>query len=192
MKDIKGTRYEQLLTIIDLVKPKTIIEIGTYDGHNAIRMIDQARKHKADITYIGYDLFEDMNESIDKEEFNVKPHVDAAVVAERLKNACPGTVITLIKGNTRETLKNPIRADLVFVDGGHSRETIANDYAAVKNSSVVVLDDFYLPDNSGAIPDTSKFGANFLVWELANAFVLPMEDAVAGGGVVAMAMLVNR
>ena len=192
MKEIKGTRYEQLLKIIDLIRPKTIIEIGTFDGDNAIRMIQRAREYTADVTYIGYDLFEAATTETDKEEFNVKEHHSVEVVGQKLKDACPGVIITLIRGNTRETLKNKIRADLVFVDGGHSIETIVNDYEAVRQSSVIILDDFYMPDPSGAISDTSRYGCNQLVSGITNGIILPVKDKVSGGGMVAMALVVNK
>lgn len=186
------SRYDQLLTLIDLVKPKNIIEIGTWSGDNAIRMIQAACKHREDVTYIGYDLFELGNPEIDKEEFNVKPRFTGEDVKKKLMEACPGVIITLVMGNTRDTLKNPIRSDLVFIDGGHSVETIANDYRAVRNSSFIVFDDYYIPDAAGGICDTRLYGCNTLVGELDNCAILPEKDPVVGGGFVQMALVVNK
>ena len=67
-------------------------------------------------------------------------------VGDTIREACPTAAITLVRGNTRETLK-PISADFVYIDGGHSIETIQGDYDALKSSPVIVFDDFYIPDN---------------------------------------------
>ena len=69
-------------------------------------------------------------------------------------------------------------ADFVFLDGGHSIGTIALDYAAVKNSKVVVLDDYY---TDGV--DISKYGCNSLVDTSSLPHeILPPKDPVKGGG----------
>ena len=187
-----GNRYDQLLTLIDLITPKTIIEVGTWNGENAIRMINAARKHTHDVTYIGYDLFELATAETDKEEFNVKPHNKIKDVQRKLEENCAGAVITLIGGNTRESLRNKIRGDLVFVDGGHSLETIKNDYEAVSDSSVIVLDDYYSPDSAGSISDTALYGCNALISTMDHAIILPKKDKVSGGGLVQFAMVLNK
>ena len=128
------TRYQTLLQLIDVFKPQTICEIGTWNGDNAIRMIKQAQQYNTHIDYFGFDLFEEATDATDKEEFNVKPHNRIDDIEAKIRENCPNAYIELIKGNTRETLKE-ITVDFVFLDGGHSVETIAGDYEAVKHSN---------------------------------------------------------
>lgn len=184
-------RYDQLLSVIDLIKPKTIVEVGTQAGHSAVKMIRQAMKYRKSIQYVGYDLFEDATKETDAEELNIKPHHTVEQVEGYIKQNCPGAEVHLIKGNTRQTLK-PITADLCFIDGGHSIETIANDYDKCKGSVVVVLDDYYVPDKSGAVPDIALYGCNQLVGDLPNALILPVTDPVRTGGSVQMVLVLGE
>lgn len=175
------SRYNQLLELIDEHKPKSILEIGVWNGANAIRMIKRAHRYNTDVTYVGYDLFEDANDATDEAEFNVKGHNGVRAVAAYIK-AETGIAVNLIKGNTNETLAHGVCADFVFIDGGHSVATIDSDYERVKNSKVIVLDDYYTSDGVSC-PDTSKYGCNKLLSRLTISFdILPAKDPVKGGG----------
>lgn len=178
-------RYQHLLQLIDLFHPKTIVEIGTWNGENAIRMIKQAQQHNEKVTYYGFDLFEDATAETDTAELNVKPHHSVADVLARIQSQCPDAEVVLTKGNTRETLK-PMRADFAFIDGGHSVDTIAMDHKALKACPVIVHDDFYTPDESGQSPDTMKYGCNAVINGLyldhKPTVPLPSRDPVKGGG----------
>ena len=170
-------RYDAIYSLIDVFKPKIIAEIGTWNGHNAVRMIQAAQKHHSDIAYIGYDLFEDATDETDALEFNVKPH--NTIDAVRATIEATGARVILHKGNTRQTLKDhPPIADFMFLDGGHSVETIASDYHYSKHIPVIVFDDFY----DGREIDLNLVGCNKLVSSLSGCVVLPDADPVKGGG----------
>ena len=173
-------RYQHLLQLIDLFQPKTIVEVGTWSGDNAIRMIRQAQQHNEKVTYYGFDLFEDATPETDTAELNVKPHHTHADVLAHIQSQCPGAEVILTKGNTNDTL-NPMRADFVFIDGGHSIETIRHDHEMLKESAVIVHDDFYTPDENGGIPDIDKYGCNG-AGNLGKFVLLPSRDPVKGGG----------
>lgn len=183
-------RYDQLLSAVDLFKPKTIVEIGTWNGHNAARMIKQAQKYRKKIIYIGYDLFEDASGTTDQDELNVKPHYNVHEIEGYIRKECPDAEIQLIKGNTRDTLTH-VAPDICFIDGGHSVETIEGDYERCKHSKVVILDDFYIKDKDGLCPDTDIYGCNSLVSKLSNAIILPLGGQVTGGGLTMMAMVLG-
>lgn len=182
------SRYDQILAAIDLFRPETIIETGTWNGQNAIRMLHVARQYHAKPIYIGYDLFEDATAETDQREFNVKPHPSLEGTKAKIQGKCPFSVIELIKGNTRNTLISSA-ADFVFIDGGHSIETIRHDYEALKKSKVVIFDDYYTPDETGAMPDITKVGCNEVVRNL-NHIVLPSKDRVEGGGFTHLVMVI--
>lgn len=183
-------RYIQLLNAIELFKPQSIVEIGTWSGENAIRMIKQAQRHHKKIYYVGYDLFEEATDQTDADELNVKKHYSVAEVEGKIKSACPDANIHLIKGNTRETLKS-VAADFVFLDGGHSLQTIGSDHERVSGSYVIVHDDYYTHDEDGNIPDISLYGCNSLVDSLGNGWVLPIKDRVRLGGYTQMVLMVG-
>lgn len=170
------TRYDVLLQLIDKYKPQSIIEIGVWNGANAIRMIKQAQQHHKEISYTGYDLFEDATTETDHKEFNVKGHNNVKAVAAFIRSET-GVNPSLVKGDTNLTLQ-PVTADFVFLDGGHSVETIGHDYNAVKDSKIVVLDDYYTGDI-----DITKYGCNHLVDSLQREHeILNHKDPVKGGG----------
>lgn len=137
------SRYSYINAEINICKPQIIMEIGTFMGHRAESMISTAMKHKKDVAYYGFDLFDDFKEF--EKEFCYKGVANVEKVKRKLskfKN------INLIKGNTKETLKNfNINPDFVFLDGGHSLETIENDwnnvYRLMKKNTVVIFDDYY-------------------------------------------------
>lgn len=180
------SRYEQLTLLIDLIKPKSFIEIGTWNGNRAISMCETALKYHTYVSYVGFDLFDEANEETDKAELNVKPHYSVEDVSRNIESN-PKIDARLIKGNTNKTLpyvakNNPemLKADFVFIDGGHSIETIDNDYKYLADNEIIVLDDYYEPEREG-------FGCNWID----RIYVLPQADPVVDGGLVKMALKVK-
>lgn len=183
------SRYQHLIQLIDAFRPKSIIEIGTWNGNNGIRMTRAARVWNPHCTYLGYDLFESASEQTDSEELNVKAHPRYDVVLGQMKQHL-GDGIELRKGNTRQIL-SPSQADFVFIDGGHSIETINHDFNMLKHSGLIILDDYYAPDHEGKCPDITKFGCNKLLEEIPH-YLLPTKDLVQGGGFVQLAVVIGR
>lgn len=189
---MRVSRYNQLLQLIDLFQPKSIVETGVWNGQNAIRMINQASKF-GDVSYTGYDLFEDGTPELDAKEFNVKHHNNkTAVLATILHNVQPQTNVHLIKGDTKKTLNRQPCFDFAFIDGGHSIETIAHDFSELRGSDIIVLDDYYTPDEHGNGPDISKYGCNeLLASNCLNYVLLPIKDPVMGGGFTQFVLVVG-
>lgn len=163
-------RYDQLLFEIDSVKPKNILEIGTNDGLNAVRMYERASRHRTDVEYFGFDLFEEMSRSTFLHEFALKVPSKELVSAYMRKHGVKRQ--SLFSGNTLESLRvNAPRLpkmDIAFIDGGHSLETVGKDWenvqALLHPQSVVYFDDY---PNWGIGPvvdgiDRAKWDVNIL------------------------------
>lgn len=140
-------RYGWLRRTIDDVKPNRIMEIGVAAGNSAEPMIKDALKYHDTVHYHGYDLFEDLTTELFEEEKSKWPSSEKAVY-ERLTKLTPH--VSLIKGNTRETLALPYSGGpvpFIFVDGGHSKETIASDWQHLQRyigpDTVIIFDDYY-------------------------------------------------
>lgn len=170
-------RYEQLLRAVLDLQPRSILEIGTWDGGRALQML----KLSPGAEYHGFDLFETADAKTDEEEKNVKPHHSLDAVKARLG----AYKAHLYRGNTRETLRDfNVPVDFVWIDGGHSVETIRQDWDNVRRcllpGAAVFFDDYY----SGGI-DVERYGCNRVV-ESWSHVVLPMKDPVVPSGFVQM------
>lgn len=189
-------RYKQLLQLIDLFHPASIIETGVWNGQNALRMIYQALQHQKHVTYTGYDLFEDATPELDAKEFNVKPHNTLEAVRNEILHVLgelsERVTLNLVKGDTNETLPYDATADFVFIDGGHSIKTIENDYLRLSDSRIVVLDDYYTDG-----PNTAQYGCNDIFKyinespDYGAAHLLPAKDPVKGGGFTQFALVLS-
>ena len=188
-------RYEQLRELVGQLKPRSICEVGTWNGDRAIDLCEEALKHQKAVLYIGIDLFEDITPEISKAELNVKPAFSLAQVKARLdafRMDNPGFTYALKKGNSRDVLPamkdGAEKLDFVFIDGGHSIETIRSDFDALRSAKVVALDDYYSEDDAGRKPDITRFGCNAVVAGI-NHTLLGRGDPVTGGGLVRLAVV---
>ena len=68
----RSPRYDCIVDVIDGCKPSTILEIGTHVGLTAGIMIKAAMKHKNDVFYYGFDLFDLLTEEMAIEEHHGK------------------------------------------------------------------------------------------------------------------------
>jgi uncharacterized Rossmann fold enzyme len=175
------SRYDQLVKLIELNKPKTIVEVGVHHGKRAERMTREALKHNDTVHYTGYDLFDDASRETDIKEKNGKGAPDLVAVQQkldRIKMDFPGFTWELIKGDTRETLHGKtITVDFAFIDGGHTVETIRGDYEALQSSRLIAFDDYY----TGGDIDTKQFGCNEVIKARTHT-ILPWADWVRGNG----------
>ena len=162
-----GTRYVNLYKEIERLAATTgvlfYMEVGVFDGTRALNLakhLNEVAKNTCPMLYDGFDLFEDADPARDAHEIlKTKPAPACAEVYRKLWDSGEFNDVTLVRGNTRETLTryarepHPDRMDLVFIDGGHSLETIESDWAAVQKillPGAVVLFDDYLEDRTDA------------------------------------------
>jgi hypothetical protein len=180
-------RYTQIPKLIELFKPSSIIEIGTWSGWRAIQMSLDAFQHQRHVSYTGYDVFNTGTKELDQLEKNVKPHFSQESIELLLKFLQfiePNFKFQLISGDTNQTLK-PTSVDFAFIDGGHAVETIKNDFDNLRNSRIILLDDYY-----DASIDTSLYGCNRVIEDLPH-YVLPVADPVMGGGTTQFVVIAN-
>lgn len=143
-------RYRYLFKTIRRLRPATIMEIGTWRGARAVQMIDEAQKFRpaSEITYYGFDLFEEMTEAQLAKEVSKRPPTQTEVESRLLAT---GVASRLYKGDTTRVLPRVLaelpQMDFVFIDGGHSIETIRSDWenveALMHERTVVIFDDYW-------------------------------------------------
>lgn len=146
----RGKHYKPIFDWLSTHHCYNIMEIGTFDGYNAIGMIKTSKAPEAEIRYFGFDLFETQTPDTAIQEFsgNYQPP-ELAIVNKRLESETDAA-ITLFKGNTNETLPAAAtlpQMDIIYVDGGHSIETIKNDWEHVQklmhDKAIVFFDDYF-------------------------------------------------
>jgi len=186
-------RFNQVYSWCEAHKPKVILEIGTWNGHNAARMMNECGKDYK-VKYIGFDLWEDIDEL---EDFNVlESNAKSRATEEEVRKYLKSYDIELIKGNTRETLPKFIKdkkpfVDLCIIDGGHSQGTIKSDFLLVLNimkpNGIVILDDYYY---GCQIP---KMGAQTVMCNIQVPYtVLPLADKAHDGSIIKLVQVSMR
>ncbi len=164
-------RYRQILRVVERLRPRSILEVGVFQGRRGVEMIEAATLSRPveEIEYFGFDLFDKMTSDVMRDELSKWPNPIGEVTA-RLE--ATGASIELHAGFTQETLPAFLatnlerRIDFIFLDGGHAVETIRSDWSYLHQfmhpKTVVVFDDYYLD-----CPHlTNKFGCNSVVESL--------------------------
>jgi hypothetical protein len=173
-------RYDQMLALIDEIKPTSIIEVGVHRGMRANQLCTQATRYGG-VEYLGFDVFDTMDAEFQEAALNGKGMPSMDVAAGRLKRI-DWLKFSFVVGDTRETLHSkPRMADFAFIDGDHRVDAIRGDYEALKSCTVVVFDDYYVGDDK---PDLALYGANAVVDALPTELVeiLPVGDKCKHGG----------
>jgi len=192
----RPSRYSQLQTLIALVKPETVVEVGTNRGDSAVAMCLEALKHRSKVHYAGFDVFGTKDEDFHRRACNGKGAFSKEIVRERLESIgaqFSSFTFELIEGETSSTLHGrSMRADFVFIDGDHRGEVINRDYAAVAKSGVIVFDDFYDASSTQGQELSRQFGCNELVARLKDVTILPLADTFPSTGPIRMAVMMRR
>jgi predicted O-methyltransferase YrrM len=164
-------RKNYILKYIRKNKPKTILEIGVFNGVFARRMLLNATNSINEIvSYTGVDLFEDLSIEIYKKEISLWASNQDSVHnnLSKIKN----TKINLLKGYSRDVLpllEGKIKFDLILIDGGHSYETVKTDFYFARNlvssNGAIFFDDYV--NKQGVIND--GYGVNKFVDDINRA-----------------------
>ena len=156
-----NNRYQYLLLGLCFLKPRSIIEIGLAQGVRAYQMIQFAKKYNSNVKYTGYDVFDTKNEQWHRLVGNGKKVASKAEIKKQLSKVTSN--IELIEGMTSDTLwtkKN--KADFVWLDGDHRLESIRKDYEALKESKVIVFDDYYTNEEHDGF-HINEYGCNKII-----------------------------
>lgn len=143
-------RYINLLIAIFKYRPKTILEIGVFNGVRSKQLIECAKIFNRKIIFYGFDLFDIMigDKNLKKYEASKFPLTKKNIKQKLLKINDKNF---LFQGFSKTTLKKFLRKkkkiDFIFIDGGHSVDTIRSDWKYVKqmmdDKSIVIFDDYY-------------------------------------------------
>jgi predicted O-methyltransferase YrrM len=169
---MKPALLQHFYKIFDIYLPQNICEIGTHNGQSAFQFVDYLWPKVHRLHYTGYDLFEDADAELTKVEHNGKgpgSYQSAFRGLEKRKVKYGKRFdFELIRGNTKQTLTEPKVFDFVYIDGGHSYDTVIHDYSMVKDSTVIVFDDYQIKEVSVAVEEIkNNLSSNCEIVELA-------------------------
>ena len=151
---MKSLLIENFYKIFDIFSPQRICEIGTHDAKSASQICLYLLKKGIDVDYTGYDLFEEAHHLTHNYEINGKGTGRLSVAQGKfrlLREKFPKFNYKLIPGNTLVTLSSPLIFDFAFIDGGHSYETVKHDFLMLKNTPIIIFDDYDIPDVARAV-----------------------------------------
>ena len=139
-------RYKPMYADIVRLEPKSILEIGTNDGLNAVRMMRLATAANSQARYFGFDMFEKLDEGRFRREFALRVPSKTRVADHLRRNGIRN--FRLYAGDSQVTLAQtelPLM-DFIFIDGGHSQETVASDWRncqrLMHERTIVYFDDY--------------------------------------------------
>ena len=143
-------RYQYIERLAEFISAETWAEIGVHRGGRAEAVSRRLLKQGREVTYWGYDLWERLvnhGEVYNGKGPSTRREVDQRL--SRVREQYPQFRYSLIQGDHSETVPTGFEVDLVFVDGDHRTASIQRDYNRVKHSQVVILDDWYEPEQPG-------------------------------------------
>ena len=145
-EEIQGwaSTSEAFKTCIEQIKPKLIIEVGTWKGASAIYMASLCLEHYQDFEIVCVDTFlgsvehwTTMTDFIKKESLiNGRPNVYqqflSNVIVTGLQDKITPFAIDSINGAL--TLKHfGIQADMIYIDAGHEYDSVYSDLTLYKD-----------------------------------------------------------
>lgn len=117
-------------------EPKTIIEIGSYEGSSAIWFLDNALKHQ-ESRIICIDPWEEVPERYDLFRENIEERADKAKVRAIRSYSFEALFKLIAEG---------VKADLIYVDGSHAAPDVLEDlvltFRLAKVGGLIVCDDY--------------------------------------------------
>ena len=124
-------------------------------------MISISKKYNHEISYVGYDVFDTKDENFHRTVGNGKKVFSKDKIASMISPLTKNFV--LHEGTTQETLwEQNIIGDFVFIDGDHRVSAIKNDFEALKNSNLIIFDDYYINKKFKDF-DVEQYGCNKII-----------------------------
>lgn len=145
-------------------EPFKFVEIGVFKGDNAVKLLRLAKKFNVDSYYVGFDLFEDIDEFFashpeDRKLYDLKeyPYWEFSSgqhaldqVTRKIASILPIERFSLIKGDSTLTVpayrSHLDNASLIYIDGCHDYDIVLKDWENVsetisRNPNVVIVFD---------------------------------------------------
>ena len=140
----KRRHLDFLHNFVNALKPKVIIETGTFEGHGTYAMAAaaHANDNHARIFTIDYDgdPIQDAKGSVSQEQWLALKHIRQSHL-ETIKNKFPNCMVTFVEGDSREVL--PVLLDTIdqwdfwYQDSMHFAEGIQQEWEIMEAKAAV-------------------------------------------------------
>jgi len=169
--DLPENSISDFFAVIDYInktlKPKKILEIGTFAGTSAIKLVELIKNAK--ITVI--DMWEDYNEQggVEGTVDRIKENHIEQIFYKNINISGLQHLFTIKKGNSFDVLLSLIKSnnkfDVIYVDGSHtlldSYTDIVLSFELLEKGGVMIIDD--VPFNKGDILNSPLEGVKYFV-----------------------------
>ena len=160
-----GSQSPLFAQVIETLKPREIIEVGTWKGASAIHMAKLATARQPDAVVLCIDTwlgsmqhwdFDDVRRDLDREHGfpRVYHHFLANVVKSGLKDNVFGLPLSSLTA-AELLIKRGVQADLIYIDAGHAEREVFMDIDAfwpvLRTGGIMIGDDFSWPEVQRAV-----------------------------------------
>jgi hypothetical protein len=174
--DLQGWDSEHPIfnTLIEKIKPSTIIEIGTWKGASAIHMSNICKRLKLNTKILCVDTFLGSSEHFKDwtTHLNLRygyPQLYYQFLSNVIHNNCQDIIIPIpnTSANSYEIFNQfNIKADLIYIDGSHTEKEVSSDlnyyYQLLNQNGVLLGDDFNWPGVAKATNDFCRINNKYL------------------------------
>jgi hypothetical protein len=182
--------------LIETIRPRLIVEVGSWMGHSAMHMSRSAARFEPDVLTICVDTWLGSSEHYFSDEHigdmalrNGRPSFYEKFLANVVFEGLQGAVLPLSISSRAgfEILQRlNLKADLIYIDAGHGYDDVKGDLRDYRKllaeSGAIFGDDYFYPPVKRAVDDYAKnHGLNVAAYgERGHKWVLvgSREDAV--------------
>lgn len=157
-------QYDFLADKLDPTQPRTILEIGIYEGASTCWWSDNLLDHQNSVLY-SIDPFTGSEEHLENpSDYPTLSKIEQIARSNIAKSKNSGKV-NLIKGASWDVFHvvrqlTDEKLDILYIDGAHDRFSVTRDVALywplVKNGGLVIFDDTPYPDTAVAMESFLK------------------------------------
>ena len=160
----QAMQYDFLAEKLDPAQPRTVLEIGIYEGASTCWWSDNLLDHPESVLY-SIDPFTGSEEHLENpEDYPTLNKIEQIARSNIAKSKNPRK-INLIKGASWDVFHvvrqlTDGKLDILYIDGAHDRFSVTRDVALywplVKNGGLVIFDDTPYPDTAIAMESFLK------------------------------------
>jgi len=156
--------------IIGTLRPRTMIEVGTWTGASAIHMAKLLKQHAGEATLVCIDTWLGSHHLLWADAYRPKLHLKHGFpmqyfqfLANVMKQGCEDVILPLPMTSTAAAnylLTRNVQVDCIYIDASHDEEDVYNDakkYWKLLRPGGIMFGDDYSPRYPGCVRAVNHF-----------------------------------